>query len=423
MRRTRAILTAALLLALPLPSQVLGGDRDDHDRDRDRHDDRDRHHDRDHDRHHRESPATIAARQHFFGFENVDRRTGSVDKNKVIFTWFSVQSYAVAVRGRVIFLDSYIYRVADAPPPDVYAYVPTTVQELVDLKPEAIFIGHGHGDHADNAAYIAAKTGAKIFGAFEHCETMRADAVRILGPGTTVDCTSLTTLASAPGTEVRRINVLKPDVCISSFKHVHSGAQGGTNPDFPGVPINPIRDPRVDVLYPALPPPALDTRTQALLDGGPISMFYQFWVADSDFSFIWHDTNGPLVQVAPQILQMLRNLPKVDVEFGSLVSSGETTNGTRDIGMYIQALKPKIFFGGHTDNFNIGASQNYHRALKKQLDLLAQSPQLAPHAPPPDIRGWHDPYDYLRPGLATFEHQNKVWSRTPPGKSKAHCRF
>src|SRR5262245_53895637 len=163
MRRTRAILAAALLLALLLPLQVLGGARDDHDRDRDGH------HDRDHDRHHRESPATIAARQHFFGFENVDRRTGGVDKNKVIITWFSVQSYAVAARGRVIFLDSYIYRVADAPPPDMYAYVPTTVQELVDLKPEAIFIGHGHGDHADNAAYIAAKTGAKIFGPFQHC--------------------------------------------------------------------------------------------------------------------------------------------------------------------------------------------------------------------------------------------------------------
>src|SRR5262245_20771887 len=310
MRRTRAFLAAALILTLPLPLQVLGGDRDDHDRDRDRRDDRDRHNDRDH----RESPATIAARQHFFGFENVDRRTGSVDKNKVIITWFSVQSYAVAVRGRVIFLDSYIYRVADAPPPDVYAYVPTTVQELVDLKPEAIFIGHGHGDHADNAAYIAAKTGAKIFGAFEHCETMRADAVRILGPGTTVDCTSLTTLAAPPGTEVRRINVLKPDVCISSFKHIHSGLGQGPNPLVPGVLVDPIRDPRVDVLYPALPPPALDTRSQALLGGGPISMFYQFWVADSDFSFIWHDTNGPVVNFMPPelpLLRMLRDLPKV----------------------------------------------------------------------------------------------------------------
>src|SRR5262245_5054637 len=112
--------------------------------------------DRDHDRGHAD-PALIAARQHFFGFENVNPKTGEVDKDKVIISWFSVQSYAVAVRGRVFLMDSYIYRVSDTP-----AYVPTTVQELVDLKPEAIFLGHGHGDHADNAAYISAKTGARI---------------------------------------------------------------------------------------------------------------------------------------------------------------------------------------------------------------------------------------------------------------------
>jgi len=84
-----------------------------------------------------DTAATVAARSHFFGIENVDQQSGKVDKEKVIFAWFSVQSYAVAVRGHVILLDSYIYRLADTP-----AYVPTTVQELVDLDPEAIFIGH-----------------------------------------------------------------------------------------------------------------------------------------------------------------------------------------------------------------------------------------------------------------------------------------
>ncbi len=48
--------------------------------------------------------ATIAARSHFFGKENVDQATGDVDKEKVIITWFSVQSYAVAARGHVFLL-------------------------------------------------------------------------------------------------------------------------------------------------------------------------------------------------------------------------------------------------------------------------------------------------------------------------------
>src|SRR5262249_40171376 len=148
-------------------------------------------------------------------------------KKKVILSWFSVQSYAAAVHGRVFLMDSYIYRLADTP-----AYVPTTVQELVDLAPEAIFIGHGHGDHADNAAYIATKTGATIYGAAERGVAMQADAVKILGAGASVKCVALTTTGSEPGAEVSSINALKPDVCIPSFKHVHSGPVP-LDPDFP----------------------------------------------------------------------------------------------------------------------------------------------------------------------------------------------
>jgi hypothetical protein len=155
----------------------------------------------------------------------------------------------------------------------------------------------------------------------------------------------------------------------------------------------------------------------ALSGGGPISMFYQFTVAGSDFSFVWHDTNGPVVQVAPQVLEKLNLLPKVDVELGSLVSSGEAVNGVRDIGMYIQAIKPKIFYGGHSDNFNIGASLSYRRALQSQFDVFN-----IPAAERPDVRGFHDPYDYLRPGLATFDLENKLWRETPAGKSSARCR-
>ena len=351
--------------------------------------------------------ALVAARSHFFGAENVDQRTGQVDKEKVIITWFSVQSYAVAAKGRVFLLDSYIYRLSDT-----QGYVPTTLQELVDLGPEAIFLGHGHGDHADNAAYIAVKTGAHIYGAAEHCEAMAGDAARIFGAGTTVNCTSLTTPGSAPGSEVSTIDVMRPDVCITTFKHLHSGP-APLDPDFPQNLVNAVRDPRVDQLYPPLPPPTLNTRTQSL-SGGTVSMFYQFSIGT--FSFIWHDTNGPIKNFAPQIIPLLASLPKADVEFGSLVSTGESINGVRDIAMYIELIKPKIFFGGHSDNFNIGASPYYHQALQRQFDIFA-----IPDDERPEIGGFHDPYDYLRPRLATFEWKNKRWSETPDGKTSATC--
>ena len=351
--------------------------------------------------------ATIAARTHFFGAANVDQKTGDLDKEKVILSYFSVQSFAVAARGHVFLLDSYIYRLSEKP-----AYVPTTVQELVDLKPEAIFLGHGHFDHADNAAYISVKTGATIFGAAEHCDAMRGDAARIFGTGTPVKCTSLTSLGSTPGAEVSDIRIMRPDICITAFKHLHSGA-APLDPTVPVVSINPVRDSRVESLYPPGPPPAIDTRTQAL-NGGPVSMLYQFTIGN--FSLVYHDTNGPIKAFQPQLIPMLAALPKADVELGSLVSIGETVNGTYDIALYLQLVKPKIFYGGHADNFNIGASPYYHRALRAQLTAFG-----VPDDQRPEIAGWDDPYDYLTPGLATFNWKDKRWSEVPAGKTASRC--
>lgn len=354
-----------------------------------------------------DTAATVAARSHFFGEDNVDQTTGAVDKEKVILSYFSVQSFAVAARGRVFLLDSYIYRLSDTP-----GYVPTTVQELVDLQPEAIFLGHGHGDHADNAAYIAVKTGATIFGAAEHCNAMRGDAERIFGAGTPVSCTSLTTLASPPGSEISDVKFMRPDICITAFKHLHSGA-APFDPNVPVVPIAPVRDPRVADLYPTQPPPTLNTRTVAGA-GGSVSMFYQFTVGH--FSFIWHDTNGPIRAFQPQLETLIGGLPKADVQLGSLVSIGETVNGTYDIALYVQLVKPKIFYGGHADNFNIGASPYYHRALRRQLAAFG-----VPEDQVPEIAGWDDPYDYLSPGLATFDWKDTRWREVPAGKASVKC--
>jgi hypothetical protein len=367
-------------------------------------------HDDDH-HHPAADPAVVKARQHFFGAENVSERTGRVDKDKVIFSWFGVQSFAVAARGRVFLMDSYIYRLAAT-----RAYVPATVQDLVDLKPEAIFIGHGHGDHADNAAFISVRTGAKIFGAAEHCDAMRGDAVRIFGAGTTVDCTSITTAGSIPGAEVRSLSVLKPDLCITAFKHIHS-ASVPTDPTLPPNPINPIRDSqeRINALFPQ---PLLNPnpyRTVAGV-GGPISIFYQFTVADSDFTFAWHDTGGPLKELAPQLIPLLEGLPKTDVELGSLVSIGEANNGVRDIAMYIDLLRPKIFVGGHTDNFNIGASMFYEQALVRQFGIFNMPPDEQP-----ELRTMHDPYNYVKPSLLTFDYKDPFWQDGPRKKHRARC--
>lgn len=131
--------------------------------------------DRDHDRD--VSAATIAARQKYFGEENVDRRSGDVRGDRVIFSWATNASLAVSVEGRIVLLDTYINR-PELPPlpgqPDLRRS-PLSPQELVDLQPAAIFLGHGHGDHADNAAFIAKQLNIPIYSSPETCDVMQAD--------------------------------------------------------------------------------------------------------------------------------------------------------------------------------------------------------------------------------------------------------
>src|ERR1700740_2001043 len=104
------------------------------------------------------SPSLIAARQKVFGLENVDPQSGQVRADRVIFSWLTNASFAVATRGHVLLLDTYVTRLEVQP-----GRTPLVIQDLVDLSAEYIFLGHGHFDHADNAAYIAAQTGAPIF--------------------------------------------------------------------------------------------------------------------------------------------------------------------------------------------------------------------------------------------------------------------
>src|SRR5262252_8378982 len=158
---------------------------------------------RDDDSSHHVSHATVVARQKIFGKNNVNARTGRVRGDKVIFSWITNASFAASIKGRIVLLDTFVTRLEVEP-----GRTPLVIQDLVDLQPEALFLGHGHFDHADNAAYISNLTGATIYASPETCDNMQLDAARIFGTGTTVPCVEVTSRGSIPGTEVVTINQL-----------------------------------------------------------------------------------------------------------------------------------------------------------------------------------------------------------------------
>jgi hypothetical protein len=296
-------------------------------------------------RHHPADPKLVAARVKFFGAENVDSR-GRVKKDKVIFSWATNTTYVVSVQGRVMLLDSYINH-AELPTAGAIDRRRSKMlpQDFVDLRPEAIFLGHGHGDHADNAAFVAKWTGATIYAAPETCTVMQADVqrmwndpnahnggVKLVPDNKSVDCVGVVPENSPPGeysgtianpsggtTRVRRIRQFEPHMCVLAFKHIHSG-NSPVDPTFVHAALNDLADPRdagrvfndPAVTYPALYPVGfpytppnnaanrlpgqMDTRTTGFGGAaGIIEIAYHFSLrGDNNFTFAYINSAGPV---------------------------------------------------------------------------------------------------------------------------------
>ena len=367
-------------------------------------------------------------------------------KDRVIFSWVTNASLAVSIKGRIVLLDTYINR-PELPPADGAPDLrrsPISIQELVALGPEAIFLGHGHGDHADNAAYIAKQLNIPIYSTPETCDVMQADVtrlfndpnvnnggVRIIPNGRPVTCIPLVTRGSVPGAEVVSVKQLQPIACIVAFKHIHSGTVP-TDPDFPLIAVNPDSDPRENSLYPrltSLTPPTSGPAVPGQMNlttsgfgsipgspGGPISMFYQFVLnGDNNFTFIWHNTTGPLKEgagsdpglpspaVGAKLFSIMDALPQTDVELGSIVSLGVTTNGVRDPILYQQHIRPQVYIPIHeTDATPISSSLRFKIAYQKAV-VAANVPVR------PEARWIVDPDDFVRPMV--FDPQDDRWSK------------
>ena len=59
----------------------------------------------------KQSRATIAARQKWFGLDNVNPNTGAVRTDRVIMSWAGVSTFAASFNGHVVMLDGLMCRV------------------------------------------------------------------------------------------------------------------------------------------------------------------------------------------------------------------------------------------------------------------------------------------------------------------------
>lgn len=393
----------------------------------------------------------VAARQKVFGIENVDPNTGAVKKDKVIFSWLTNTTYAASVLGRVIMLDSYVTRLELTS-----GRTPFVIQDLVDLKPEAILLGHGHFDHADNGAYIAKKTNAVIYASPETCDAMQADVIRmfndpnainggakIIPDANPVDCRPVVSRGSTPGTEITRLNFLEPLACIVGFKHMHSNAvpPDSTYPPFTFIVTQDSRDTQMYPRGTSLTPPTNPaSRVPGQINiatsgsggpGGPIAMFYDFVLRGGyNFTFAWHNSTGALKEglapdgawgpaVGQNVFNLFAGLPPTDVELGSASSANTANNGHRDIVMYQLYLQPKVFIPGHLTTGTNGVGESSTQELFFMYrSALANMGTVQP-VYTPEIRWLVDPTDYIRP--IVFTPGDPRWSN--PAKAARVAQF
>lgn len=336
------------------------------------------------------SAQTIAARQRFFGAENVDPVTGRVRADRVILSWFGVTNFAAAIGGHVVLLDAWV------PRGEYSGYVPTSPQELAALRPEAVFLGHGHFDHGADAAEIIAASGATLVGTPEHCGQVRRQA------GGPVACVEAVPRGAAPGTRTEL--ALWSGVGISVVSHLHSAGER-PDPNDTGGPHAPAAPPPNADAVVQHPPAPQDTVHLAshLGDGENGTLLYQFRVGD--FALAWHDSSGPLKERAPAVFDVLGSLPATDVHVGAIMGFNQITNGLRDPCMYVEALAPKVFVPSHHDNWAPGVTtrgENYRPLVEEELGRI-------PPERRPVLRFVSDPEDYLRPGALTFDVNDAAW--------------
>jgi hypothetical protein len=136
---------------------------------------------------------------------------------------------------------------------------------------------------------------------------------------------------------------------------------------------------------------------------------------DNHFTFIWHNTTGPLKEgagsdpglpspaVGAHLFQIMDSLPETDVEFGSIVSLGQTTNGVRDPILYNQHIKPQVYIPIHeTDATPISSSLRFKIAYQKAV-VAANVPVR------PEARWMVDPDDFIRPMV--YDPRDERWEK------------
>ncbi len=340
------------------------------------------------------SAETRAARERILG-------SAATDPRYVKLWWYGVSSFIVSMGGHLFLLDAW----------EIVGlhkdYVPIGREELAALQPEAILIGHGHFDHAADAGYIAAHSGATVVASQEVCANVRQDAVRE-GAGKPFTCLVLGSAEEPEVGNLRPVKLWRDLPAVHVLRHLHSAPTFKDRGDaFFHVPA--FR-PFISHFNGSLGEWGRFLRHLGDPQGG--AWAYHFRVGD--FSLFWHDSAGPINSgdETAAIQKSLRGLPEcVDVHLAPIVGFNQFLSGLRDPRLYVEHAHPRIVLPTHHDAwFPLmgGGAAAYEEEWRREMKSLSH---------PPELDYLRDPEDYLK--VRRYRVDDPRWKEPMPGAACA----
>src|SRR3954468_22855197 len=294
----------------------------------------------------KQTKETIAARQRFFGVDNVNPRTGAVRTDRVIMSWVGVSTFAASFNGHVIMLDGYLAYARNGTWGSSAEYLGFDEKDYAAINPEMYLFGHGHGDHMGNTPQILALLPPlQMNGMQEHCNDIKAR----MAPAP-VNCTSILAAGAPFGSEATIPVGLIPGVEARAVKHPPSAG-----------PLDKVNDPpfsteqavvRPCIAYSQYPPDGSEPSTFGGPTSGVLSFSWQFKFEGTNFALGWADTNGdisgnrpvPGLGTGAEVPPVYATWPHTNVLFGSIAVSPR-----RVFGQQIAAIEPQLFIPIHHD--------------------------------------------------------------------------
>ncbi|MCR2746148.1 MBL fold metallo-hydrolase [Limnobacter parvus] len=314
----------------------------------------------------------------------------AMDPEQVKFWWVGVSSFIASMKGHLFLMDAWEIVGVHAD------YVPIGREELAAIQPEAIFIGHGHFDHAADAGYVAGLSNALLVAGSNVCDIARERAASE-GIPNTFPCLNLGD-HSTPGVgSVQSIKIWEDLPEVNVVQHTHSAAEPADLLSG-GMPL--VYIPNVLTF-----PTYLNTSLAEALrfvgtlrdDGGvgqPAGGTWAYHFRAGDFAWFWHDSTGVMKvgnAESEAIANALTKLPEcVDVQLNAIVGFGLLTSAYRDALAYVALTQPKVALPTHHDAWTPGIGGGAAAYESTWLNAVAKLPK------PPEVDYLRDPVDYMK---------------------------